>query len=160
MPRPRAFRGPVAEESFAGYEAVAGEVAFEMTFDQETELTGFMKLRLWVEARGADDMDLIVTVQKADAEGNVVPTLSTAGPHPGVSGVLRASRRELDEDRSAAYQPVHTPPRAPLPRRAPPRPPTPAPPPPAAGAAVYPRPALFPPPSAPPPPPIPWARRP
>jgi hypothetical protein len=99
---------PVAEESFVGYEAVAGEVAFEMAFDQETELTGFMKLRLWIEARGADDMDLIVTVQKADAAGNVVPTLSAAGPHPGVSGMLRASRRELDEDRSAAYQPVHT----------------------------------------------------
>jgi hypothetical protein len=104
----RLSRAPVAEESFAGYEAKAGQVAFEMTFDQETELTGFMKLRLWVEALGADDMDLIVTVQKADAEGNVVPTLSAAGPHPGVSGMLRASRRELDEARSAAYQPVHT----------------------------------------------------
>ena len=99
---------PAAEESFVGYEAEAGKAAFEMTFDQQTELTGFMKLRLWVQARGAADMDLIVTVQKADADGDLVPTVSAAGPHPGVSGMLRASCRELDEDRSAAYQPVYT----------------------------------------------------
>jgi hypothetical protein len=83
-------RAPAAQESFAGYQAETGQVAFEMTFDQQTELTGFMKLRLWVQARGADDMDLIVTVQKADADGNVVPTLSAAGPRP----LRRAADRE------------------------------------------------------------------
>ena len=37
------------------------------TFDEETELTGPMKLKLWVEADGSDDMDLFLTIEKLDA---------------------------------------------------------------------------------------------
>src|SRR3970040_1547638 len=39
---------------------------FDYVFPKATELTGHMKLRLWVETIGADDMDLFVRVQKFD----------------------------------------------------------------------------------------------
>ena len=42
-------------------------VSFLTRFDQETVLVGYPKAHLWVEARGADDMDLFVLVQKLDA---------------------------------------------------------------------------------------------
>ena len=32
-------------------------------------MVGYPKARLWVEAEGADDMDLFVLVQKLDANG-------------------------------------------------------------------------------------------
>ncbi len=44
-------------------------VSFIVKFDQETVMVGYPKARLWVEARGADDMDLFLLVQKLDAYG-------------------------------------------------------------------------------------------
>lgn len=99
---------PLLAESSISYDAVDGLVTFETTFDEDTELTGYLKLRLWVEARGSDDMDLFVTVQKVDDEGNPVPTVNAIGPNPGASGMLRVSHRELDEARSTPFEPVHT----------------------------------------------------
>ena len=64
------------------YEATFGQAIFETTFQQETEITGYMKLRLWVQAEGATDMDLFVAVQKIDETG-VVPTMALRRPHPG-----------------------------------------------------------------------------
>lgn len=99
---------PVASESSVQYEAEEGMAIFDMPFDADTELTGYMKLRLWVEARGSQDMDLFVSVQKADEEGNFMPILYLGQPHPGALGILRASHRELDESRSTPSEPVHT----------------------------------------------------
>lgn len=84
-------------------------VQFEHHFDESTELTGHMKLKLWAEADGADDMDLFVTVDKVDRTGDRVPfatqTLYETGPV--AFGWLRASHRELDAERSTPHQPVH-----------------------------------------------------
>jgi putative CocE/NonD family hydrolase len=99
---------PVEEEASTRYEATQGQATFDLKFEEDTELTGYMKLRLWVEADGADDMDLFVAVQKADEQGNFLPTLVLGEPHPGAPGLLRVSHRELDEERSTPYQPVHT----------------------------------------------------
>ena len=49
------------------------QARFDHRFAETTELVGPMKLKLWVEARGADDMDLFVAVQKLDGGGAVVP---------------------------------------------------------------------------------------
>jgi hypothetical protein len=46
---------------------VMGEAVFDHAFEKDTELTGYMKLKLWVEAEGADDMDLFVAIQKLNA---------------------------------------------------------------------------------------------
>lgn len=82
-------------------------VQFDHKFRQTTELTGYMKLHLWVEAIGADDMDIFVAVQKLDRHGNYVPfaAFSALEDGPVALGWLRASHRELDKERSTSYQP-------------------------------------------------------
>ncbi len=88
------------------YDAESGTTAFDVRFDEDTELTGFFKLRLWVEARGSNDADIFVAIQKADADGAMIPTLVVGQPHPGAQGLLRASQRELDETLSTESEPV------------------------------------------------------
>jgi predicted acyl esterase/ketosteroid isomerase-like protein len=87
-----------------------GRAVFDYTFTEPAELTGHMKLRLWVEAVAADDMDLFVAVQKLDRQGNPVPfvfyALNENGPM--ALGWLRVSHRELDPARSRPEQPVHS----------------------------------------------------
>lgn len=97
---------PVTMKSRVSYDGEKGETVFDITFEEDTEITGFMKLHAWVEAEGHDDMDLFVTVQKLDEEGNFLPTSVLGQPHPGAWGKLRVSRRELDEKLSTDYQPV------------------------------------------------------
>ena len=91
---------PVAVESSVSYDANTEEVNFDMTFEEETELTGYMWLRLWVEADGHDEMDMFVNIQKADSEGNWLPWLTLNEPHPGQWGKMRVSRRELDKKKT------------------------------------------------------------
>ncbi len=82
---------------------------FEFKFEEKTELTGYMKLKLWVKADGSDDMDLFVALEKIDRTGYIVP-FPHFGNHddgPVALGWLRVSHRELDEERSTPYQPVH-----------------------------------------------------
>ena len=82
---------------------------FEYKFDEKAELTGHMKLKLWVQADGSDDMDLFVAIEKIDRAGFIVP-FAFFGNHddgPVALGWLRVSHRELDEERSTPYQPYH-----------------------------------------------------
>ncbi len=97
---------PVADESSVQYEANAGFVEFNMFFAEDTELTGYMYLRLFVEADGHDDMDLFINIQKADTDGNWIPWTTLNEPHPGAWGKIRVSHRELDESLSTKFQPV------------------------------------------------------
>ena len=46
------FFQPVAEESKVSYDGETGFTTFDITFEKDTEITGYMKLRLWVEAEG------------------------------------------------------------------------------------------------------------
>ena len=99
-------------------------VSFVMRFDQETVLVGYPKARLWVEARGADDMDLFVLVQKLDAYGTplqqfTVPNQGAMAQdvtehgasilrYKGSDGRLRVSMRHLDEKLSTDDVPAHS----------------------------------------------------
>ncbi len=85
-----------------------GQAVFAITFHEDTELTGYTKLRLWIEASGADDADLFVVVQKLDEQGNVLSPRVWNMPTPVPTGRLRASHRELDESRSTASEPFHS----------------------------------------------------
>ena len=96
----------VETESAVAYDAEDGQATFDFAIGADTELTGYLKLRLWVEAQDADDLDLFVTVQKVDAEGEIIPTFFQGAPHSGATGALRVSRRELDESRSTPSEPV------------------------------------------------------
>jgi len=44
-------------------------VSFLANFDEETVLVGYPKAHLWVEARGSDNVDLFVLIQKLDRFG-------------------------------------------------------------------------------------------
>jgi predicted acyl esterase len=100
---------PVAAESEVRYPAEGG-AEFAYHFAETTELVGPMKLKLWVEAEGADDMDLFVGVQKLDRDGGLVPFsfLNALEDGPVALGWLRVSHRELDAQRSTPEQPWHT----------------------------------------------------
>ena len=101
-----------SKAAVARYE-MSGETTravFDYAFERDTELSGHMKLRLWVEADGSDDMDLFVAIQKLERDGTYVPFVFYAMNEDGpvALGWLRASHRALDESRSRPEQPVHT----------------------------------------------------
>lgn len=111
--------GLVGEPSEAAgelaYSATDGQASFDITFDQDTELSGYMKLRLWVEARAKregepcpDDMILCVFIDKRDRQGNSVRFNGAVGSSVDMvtRGYLRASRRELDAQQSSDWLPV------------------------------------------------------
>jgi len=102
---------PLAEPAQTRYDPRAedGRVTLDYQFHSGTELTGPMKLRLWVECIGADDMDLFVAIQKLDREGLHVPFVFYAMHENGpvALGWLRASHRELNPVRSRPEQPFH-----------------------------------------------------
>ena len=50
-------------------------------------------------------MDLFVAVQKLDQQGNLLSIPFSGQPHGGISGMLRVSHRELDEERSTPSEP-------------------------------------------------------
>ncbi len=99
-------------------------VSFLMRFDHETVAVGYPKVRLWVEAKGADDMDLFVLVQKlnalgvplqqfnAPARGARMQDLTEHGAsilrYKGADGRLRVSARHLDAELSTDAIPAHT----------------------------------------------------
>jgi predicted acyl esterase len=107
-------KSPLGKEAQVGYTVddmtdKTQNAQFEFKFDEKTELTGHMKLKLWVQADGSDDMDLFVAVEKFDRTGDIVP-FQFFGNHedgPVALGWLRVSHRELDEKRSTPYQPVY-----------------------------------------------------
>lgn len=87
-----------------------GRAVFDYLFTEPAELIGHMKLRLWIEAVDADDMDLFVAVQKLDGQGRLVPFVFYGMNENGpvALGWLRASHRELDASKSRPEQPWHT----------------------------------------------------
>ncbi len=97
--------------------------SFLTRFAQETVLVGYPKAHLWVEAKGSDDMDLFVLIQKLDAHGTplqafTVPNQSaiahdltdhgaTILRYKGSDGRLRVSARKLDKALSTEDVPAH-----------------------------------------------------
>jgi len=98
-------------------------ISFLTCFERETVLVGYPKAHLWLEARGADDMDLFVLVQKLDAQGTPLAAFTTPNTgarihdltdhgatilrYKGSDGRLRVSARHLDADLSTQDVPAH-----------------------------------------------------
>jgi hypothetical protein len=101
---------PAQKESKISYPSDdnKGKAVFTIPFDKETEITGFIKLRLWVEAETASDMDLFATVSKLDAGGKPLTQKNSEHPYWESDGRLRVSERQLDQKASTPLQPVHT----------------------------------------------------
>jgi predicted acyl esterase len=77
-------------------------------FSTETEITGPVKLKLWVSSSD-DDADLFAIVRKLDPDGNEVTFQGSIAPGvPVACGWLRVSHRKLDPERSTPYRPYHT----------------------------------------------------
>lgn len=102
------------ETSAIEYPSRGGRLRFRHRFDGDTELSGYMKLRLWVEVRSAsdesppDDMVVFVAVSKLDRDGRTLHFEGSVGNHFDLvsRGFCRASRRELDPVLSREWQPV------------------------------------------------------
>ncbi len=115
---------PSAEVPVAYDVAAPGLASFTLRVDAETVLVGYPKLRLQVEAKDADDMELFVLLQKLDAHGShlkqfTVPNNgammhditehgSTVLRYKGSNGRLRVSARHLDEALSTDDVPAHS----------------------------------------------------
>ncbi|MEM7138433.1 MAG: CocE/NonD family hydrolase [Myxococcota bacterium] len=95
------------DEAEAQYAPLSEAATFSVTFDEDTELTGNMKLKLWVSTTEGTDMDLFVGIEKLNADGEFVGFHGKAGfaETPAALGWLRVSERALDEDRSTPWQP-------------------------------------------------------
>lgn len=98
---------PPAEASSAAYVSTRGELAFDYRFAQDTEITGYLSARLWIEIAEGIDADVFVLVKKLDRDGTEQATHVLGRPHPGVPGRLRASHRATDPDRSSTAEPWH-----------------------------------------------------
>ncbi len=106
---------PPAQAGERSWPAATGSTSFDVVFDRDTELSGHMKLRLWVEARPGgsgepcpDDLILCVFVDKLDHEGRSVRFNGSVGTTDDVvtRGYVRASRHEQDTERSTEWLPV------------------------------------------------------
>jgi predicted acyl esterase len=86
----------------------AGQVELVYKVPTETELVGYSKVRLHVEAVGSDDMEITVAVTKRDAQNK--PIMSLSPFTIAAAGLLRVSHRALDMDRSTDQEPylLHT----------------------------------------------------
>ena len=97
------------------YPAKDGKAFFNFTFTEDTELSGYMMLRVWVEARpeksgeiSPDDMAMFLAVNKLDKDGNTVNFNGSVGNSRDMvtRGYCKVSRRELDPVESTEWHPV------------------------------------------------------
>jgi hypothetical protein len=88
------------------YDGKTGVASFGIKFQEDTEITGYMKLHLYIECRGHDNMDMFPWVKKYSADGEYVPIHCMGEDYRGAWGYGRGKRRELDEKLTTDFQPV------------------------------------------------------
>lgn len=81
-------------------------LTYKIKMDRRTELTGYMKLHLWVSALDNNDMDLAIKVQKLDKDGK--PIAGPTGAPIAATGYLRVSMRKLDPAKSTEAEPYYS----------------------------------------------------
>lgn len=99
---------PVGQESKVSYDGETGVTTFDIKFTEDTEITGYMKLHMWVTAESYTDADIFVNIQKLDTKGEWLPVSVLGEPHPGTWGKMRISHRALDEEKSTKFQPIQS----------------------------------------------------
>jgi predicted acyl esterase len=95
------------QESKVSYDSASSKAVFDYTFEHDTELIGYMSLKLWVSPEEAEDMDLFITLRKFDHNGNEVffDAWLMLGRYPVAFGWLRLSHRELEKEKSTSWEP-------------------------------------------------------
>lgn len=76
-------------------------------FEQETEFTGPVALKLFVSS-STTDADIFATLHLIDLQGREVRFIGAHEEVPVARGWLRASHRRLDHERSKPYRPFHS----------------------------------------------------
>lgn len=97
---------PVEAESELVYDAEKDTASFAYRFDEETEISGYMKLHVFLEARDYDNMDIMIWVTKYNEAGEYIPLRLMGIEHHGTYSFYRATHRELDPKWSTDFQPV------------------------------------------------------
>lgn len=97
-----------ADQAVSEYQSDSArhEVTYRYRMERPTEITGYMKLHLWVSAPDHDDMDLVVRVEKLSRDGQPLP--DRTGNLIAATGLMRVSMRQLDEARSTETEPYYT----------------------------------------------------
>ncbi len=91
------------------FDTRSGGTRFGWTAPADTEITGPMSLRMFVEVDGGDDVDLFVGVEKWRGREYVPFEGSYGFGHDRITtGWLKASMRALDNTRSRPFEPVPT----------------------------------------------------
>ncbi|RAL11485.1 galactose-binding like protein [Aspergillus homomorphus CBS 101889] len=102
------------------YRGSTGKTTFVTTFAEDTQLLGYFSGHIFMEADGADDMDLFLTLEKLDRDGNLLTPLlactvdlesqciSAAGSTRGTQACLRVSLRVVGRQESTSFFPVQT----------------------------------------------------
>ncbi|MEZ0365304.1 CocE/NonD family hydrolase [Mycobacterium sp. pUA109] len=100
---------PAGADGAISFDTRSRGACFGWTVPDDTELTGPMAVRLFVEMTGHPDVDLFVGVEKWRG-ASYIPFEGSYGFGRDriTSGWLRASLRALDEQRSRPFQPVPT----------------------------------------------------
>jgi len=97
------------------YPAKKGKALFNFEFSEDTELSGYMMVSVWVEARSEkagdispDDMAIFIAVNKLGRDGNSVHFNGSVGIKGDMvaRGCCKVSRRELDLVESTEWHPV------------------------------------------------------
>ncbi len=98
---------PPDQPGSIAFDTRCGGVRFGWTVPADTEVTGPMCLRMFVEVHGSDDVDLFVGVEKWRGR-TYVPFEGSYGFGRDriTSGWLKASMRALDQTRSRPFEPV------------------------------------------------------
>eukprot|EP00475_Leptophrys_vorax_P038661 TRINITY_DN6865_c0_g1_i1.p1 TRINITY_DN6865_c0_g1~~TRINITY_DN6865_c0_g1_i1.p1 ORF type:complete len:599 (-),score=153.73 TRINITY_DN6865_c0_g1_i1:27-1823(-) len=100
----------VKDEGSVFYDAKKGTAKFLFKFQQDTEITGYGYVRLWVSVDGHNEMDLLVQLRKLDAQGNVVSFAGVMGDqHEGVAkGFFRVSHHVSKLDAANELEPLYS----------------------------------------------------
>lgn len=81
------------------------KITYHYRMEQPTEITGYMKLHLWVSAPDNDDMDLAVRVEKLSKDGKPLP--DKTGAIIAATGMMRVSMRQIDKSKSTEAEPYY-----------------------------------------------------
>lgn len=96
-----------SEQMSISYEAMGKGIDFSTPpFEQESEICGFVTLRLYVSS-STTDMDIFATLRGFAPDGKEVTFVGAHEPTTMAKGWLRASHRKIDPERSLPHRVFH-----------------------------------------------------
>ncbi len=100
---------PLSVNTMTQYDSVNvnDEVVLSYTFDKDTEVIGYSRLKLWVSTTLGNDLDLFVGIRKIGADGKARQFWNLLQQHEiAARGWQRVSLRKLDAERTSDLRPI------------------------------------------------------